>query len=315
MSWRPTAKISTLKKRAEIIDNVRQFFKTRGVLEVETPLLSHATVPDPNIPSFAVPQSQVGHNTPAYCYLQTSPEFAMKRLLAAESESIFQICKAFRRDEISSTHNPEFTMLEWYRTGFDHHQLMSEMDELLQLILDTEQKANRLTYQELFEKHVGINPHKASTEKLSQCAKKNNISIDSELDKDQWLDLLLSYLIQPKLQHPTFVYNYPTSQAALSRINNSVAERFEVFIKGYEIANGFHELSDAKEQNHRFQAELIERKKQGMKTVPIDSQLLSALEHGLPDCAGVALGVDRLVMLALGLSNIKEAISFDFTCS
>lgn len=308
MSWKPTASISTLKRRAKIIDAIRQFFKSRDVLEVETPLLSHASVPDPNIPSFHLSRTPSSKDL----YLQTSPEFAMKRLLAAGSGSIFQINKAFRQGEISKTHNPEFTMLEWYRVGFDHHQLMDEMEELLQLILKTNTPATRLTYQAVFEQHLNINPHEATVNDLKNHAEKNGVSTHSSLTKDEWLDVLFTHLIQHKLDDLTFIYHYPTSQAALARIHQGVAERFEVFAGGYELANGFHELSNAHEQRSRFEADLVKRKQQNADAPVIDEHLLSALEHGLPDCAGVALGVDRLIMLTLEFNDIRDVISFDF---
>lgn len=301
-NWQPTASIASLKQRAAIIKRIRDFFQSREVWEVETPLLSCASIPDPNIPSFALANG---------LYLQTSPEFAMKRLLAANSGDIFQICKAFRHDEVSKTHNPEFTMLEWYRVGFDHHQLMDEMDALLQTLLNTNKPADRLTYQAVFEKTLAINPHTTSTDELKQCAEQHALSIEGTLTKDEWLDVLFTHLIQDALQDVTFIYDYPASQAALARINNGVAERFEVFAKGHELANGFHELADANEQRSRFENDLSKRETLGLSPLPIDKNLLAALEQGLPDCAGVALGIDRLIMLMLDLKHIKDVLSFN----
>ncbi|GAG97774.1 unnamed protein product, partial [marine sediment metagenome] len=203
-SWRPSASIENLKKRAQVIAQIRDFFAKRNVLEVETPLLSNATVTDVHLHSLKTQD----------LYLQTSPEYAMKRLLAVGSGSIFQICKAFRDDENGRLHNLEFTMLEWYRVGFDHHQLMDEMEELLQLILSCG-KAKRYSYQEIFEKFLQINPHRASAKELQNCASEHNINVDVD-DKDTWLQLLMSECIEPNLKDMVFIYDYPASQAALA---------------------------------------------------------------------------------------------------
>ena len=309
MDWQPTATINTLQKRAEILHKIRVFFAERTVLEVETPLLSHAGVTDPHIHSISA--TVFGKKY----YLQTSPEYAMKRLLAAGSGSIYQICKAFRHDETSLLHNPEFTMLEWYRVNFTHHDLMNEMDELLQIILKTP-AAERLSYMAAFEKYAGINPHLATKKELQQCAQKNNIDFrGEELDETGWLDLLMTHCIQPRMQHdrPVFLYDFPVPQSALAKIrdeNPPVASRFEVYFKGIELANGFHELQDAKEQRARFEKNNVYRQHQQMEIIPIDENFLAALEHGLPDCAGVALGVDRLVMLALEKDSIDAVMGF-----
>ncbi len=312
--WRPSATIEMLKARASIIANIRHFFAERGVLEVETPLLSHATVTDPHV--LGIPAlTRVGliENT---FYLQTSPEYAMKRLLAAGSGSIFQICKAFRQGDLGKNHNPEFTMLEWYRLDFDHHTLMDEMDELLQFILKT-LPAERLSYANVFERFIGINPHFTTTEELATYAKQN-INFSGELsDMNAWLNLLFTHCIEPNIaqEKPFFLFDFPVSQAALAKIrteNPPVASRFEVYFKGLELANGFHELQNATEQHKRFENDLIYREKHQLPKVPIDENFLAALENGLPDCSGVALGVDRLIMLALGGNSIKEVVGFDF---
>ena len=308
MTWRPSASINHLRERAQLLKKIRGFFASRDVLEVETPLLCRASVTDPHI-----------HSIPAFShhYLQTSPEYAMKRLLAAGSGSIYQISKAFRQDESGRFHNPEFTMLEWYRLGFDHHDLMDEMDELLQLVLNT-RVADRKSYAEIFHTHLQLDPHQASVGELITCAKQNNLQIDAHIpDRDTWLQLLMSHLIEPQLgkEVPSFIYDFPASQAALARIqpnNPNVASRFEVYVKGIELANGFHELQDATEQRNRFEKNLAERAELGQPEMPIDEFFLSALSHGLPDCAGVALGIDRLAMLASGCENISEVLSFDF---
>ena len=277
-------------------------------MEVETPLMCSASVTDPHILSIEV--------KPNY-FLQTSPEYAMKRLLAAGSGCIYQITKAFRQDEAGHFHNPEFTMLEWYRVGFDHHALMHEMDALLQFTLNT-LPAEKKSYSELFHAHLQLDPHQASLQELRAAAVNNNVQVETEInDRDTWLQLLMSHCIEPLLgkERPCFVYDFPASQAALARIqpgNPPVAARFEVYVQGIELANGFHELQDAQEQRARFEKNLEARKQLGQPHMPIDEFFLSALAHGLPDCAGVALGIDRLAMLAVGTQRISDVLSFDF---
>lgn len=309
--WKPTASIETLKARARILQKIRQFFLDRDVLEVETPSMSHATVTDPYLHSFPVCAKDKTF------YLQTSPEYAMKRLLASGSGSIFQLCKSFRDDEQGRFHNAEFTMLEWYRIGFDHHDLMNEMKDLFKLILG-DCKIEKFSYAELFEKYIDINPHTASLEALRKCAEhylKDRLPNFEINDRDLYMQLLMTEYIESKLSEEelVFIYDYPVTQAALAKIRHDdppVAERFEVYFKGLELANGFHELSDANEQRKRFEKDLQKRRAEGIAEVPIDENLLAALEHGFPDCAGVALGVDRLIMLALQKSHIEEVIAF-----
>lgn len=319
LSWQPSAAISALHQRAVILAEIRSFFAARGVLEVDTPLLAHATVSDPHVIGIHAIFKEIGSNTEKTVYLQTSPEYAMKRLLAAGSGAIYQMCKAFRQGEIGKNHNPEFTMLEWYRPGFDHHALMDEMDALLQQVLKVN-AAERLSYAAVFEKFVGVNPHFASVSELIECARKHNITSFStdETDRNFWLDLLLTHCVEPNLgkQVPLFLYDFPITQAALAKIRHKesppVASRFEVYFKGVELANGFHELQDAKEQRKRFENDLKNRVGMGLGEVPIDEYFLAALEQGIPDCSGVALGVDRLVMLALSMKTVGDVISFDF---
>lgn len=313
-SWRPTSTLETLRARADIISRIRGFFAERGVLEVETPLLSHATVTDPYV--IGIPAMYRAGNQEQIVFLQTSPELAMKRLLAAGSGSIFQMGKAFRQGDVGQNHNPEFTMLEWYRVGFDHHDLMNEMDELLQGVLKTA-PAERLTIAEVFEKYVGINPHVASVEELAACAKQKINLHDEIFDQNTWLDLLFTHCIEPFIgqERPVFLYDFPVSQAALAKIrpeNPPVASRFEVYFKGIELANGFHELLEVHEQRKRFENDLAYRAQHHMPAVSIDENFLAALAHGMPDCAGVALGVDRLVMLALQRDSIADVLSFVF---
>lgn len=306
-SWQPSADIAYLKQRAEILKKIRQFFSERKILEVETPLLCKTTATDPHIASLKIEKLNR--------YLQTSPEFSMKRLLAAGSGSIYQICKAFRDDECGRYHNPEFTMLEWYHVGFGLSALMQEIDELLQFILQTK-PAEKKTYQEIFLQYLNINPHLASLQDLQACAvtQEINYTAAQENDRDTWLHLLLTHCIEPQLgiKQPLFIYDFPASQAALAHIRKTtppIAERFEVFVNGIELANGYHELIDAEEQRKRFMQDLAQRKKMNYPQVPIDENLLAALPL-VPPCAGVALGIDRLMMLAMQSQAIAEVMSF-----
>jgi len=317
-NWQPSASLSNLKLRSQVIDAIRSFFKARQVLEIDTPILCSNTVTDPFISSIPAHVAINQNNKLKTYYLQTSPEYAMKRLLAACPIPIFQITKSFRQGEIGHNHNPEFTMLEWYRPHYDHHQLMDEMDELLQSILCC-QKAIRKTYADLFFDILQINPHQVELNHLKDCARKHHIHLANEVtDKDTWLDLLMSHCIEPKLlgDRPFFIYDFPASQAALARIKKgdpSVAMRFEVYAQGRELANGFYELQDAHEQRLRFETNLLKRNELGLDELPIDEYFLSALNTGLPDCSGVALGVDRLIMLVAESDNIQDILSFDFS--
>lgn len=318
-NWKPSANMSSLKRRAEIITQIRQFFAQRQVLEVDTPAMSHATVTDVHLHTF-----QTEFVGPEYAggqklYFMTSPEFHMKRLLAAGSGCIYQIAKAFRNEENGRFHNPEFTLLEWYRLGFDHHTLMDEMDALLQLVLGGE-KAERVTYQNAFLTVLGVCPLESSLDELKTSAAMLGLQdiADKETDRDTLLQLLFSIGIEPKIgQHtPVFVYDFPASQAALAKINQTdprVADRFEVYFKGIELANGFHELDDAKEQLARFEQDNIKREQMGLSAQPIDYHLIEALKHGLPACAGVALGIDRLIMLATDNKHIDDVTAFTFS--
>lgn len=314
-AWQPTASLCNLKLRAEILKKIRQFFEQKNVLEVETPLICQTTATDPHLTSFEthLKSSPIGN---VKLYLQTSPEFAMKRLLAAGYGSIYQIGKAFRNGELGQKHNPEFTILEWYRTGFTHFDLMDEMDELLTLILKTA-KADRLSYEELFDSYFGVNPHTCSLDTLKQLIVKYNLIFDDveSDDKNMFLDLLLTHLIEPELGSfkPIFIYDYPESQAALAKVNCKtdyrVGERFEVYFKGWELANGYHELANGEEQLKRFAQDNQMRMQKGLDSIPVDSRLVNALDF-FPDCAGVALGLDRLICLAAETNDISEVIAF-----
>jgi EF-P lysine aminoacylase GenX len=383
--------------RAEVFSKIRAFFAERGLLEVETPLLASAPVTDLHLAALSTCYRGPGYDGGRRLWLQTSPEFAMKRLLAAGSGPIYQLCKAFRDGEAGSRHNPEFTILEWYRPGWDHHRLMDEVAELFAVVLGSgggdrvdntrlvggvfrprdqpvegrhrdpaashleghddahvrdavdrgsgsgsgsgsgnepipygddgvkpsrphalkSGRAEWLTYAEAFQRHIGIDPHTASSADLASRSAEllNGPPPDLGDDRDAWLDLLMSHAVEPELGRggPTFIYDYPASQAALAKIRAGtppVAERFEAWIEGVELANGYHELTDPAEQRTRFETDLAARRDRDLPEVPVDHRLLAAMEHGLPDCAGVALGVDRLVMLAAGADRIDEVIAF-----
>ncbi len=249
-------------------------------------------------------------------YLQTSPEFAMKRLLAAGSGPIYQVCRAFRDAESGRLHNPEFTLLEWYRPGFDHHALMDELDTLMDRVLGSAGTTRRLTYRDAFVEHGGLDVFEASTPALLARAEDSGLTLsgDSPAERDMLLDFLFSHTVQPALRDGrVYVYDFPASQAALARVRATqppVAERFELFLNGIEIANGYHELADADEQRRRFAADGAARKRLGLAQMPVDERLLAALAHGLPDCAGVAVGLERLFMIAAGESSIDAMMAF-----
>ena len=312
--WQPSATIDALRRRAGIINRIREFFAERGVLEVDTPSLSHAAVSDPFLHPFATEYVPEGGGQAAMLYLHTSPEYPMKRLLAAGSGAIWQLCKVYRNGEIGRRHNPEFSMLEWYRPGFDHHQLMDEVDALVRAVLAGE-SARRVTYAAVFAEHTGLDIHQCSDADLQSLAAAR-CGFQGELSRDGYLNLLFSECVEPRLQAPTLVYAFPASQAALVRVVEGddrvpSAARFEMFVKGMELANGYFELTDADEQLRRFEADQAQREALGIAALPIDIPLVDALRSGMPSCAGVALGVDRLVMLALGASTIGEVIAFD----
>jgi len=295
-----------------MLKSIRAFFDARDVLEVETPLLASAGNTDPHIESL-----QTVFRDQSY-YLNTSPEFAMKRMLAAYGESIFQICKAFRDEELGPMHNPEFSMLEWYRPGFDLLQLMDEVEALVLALFDKEREAFiRLGYAQAFEQ-FGLEPYLATASDCRNCAIKYGIEqpVGLEDEKDEWLDWLMTQLILPSLPSDqfTFIYDYPASQCALARLKINeqgvtVASRFELFYGETELANAFHELTLVDEQRQRFQAQNEIRLAENKPEIKIDEQLLSALEYGLPDCSGVALGLDRLLMVLSGSSSIDEVLT------
>ncbi len=313
--WRPGADVAVLQQRARMLQQLRAFFAQREVLEVETPILQRQAVTDVHIDSLRVPLA--GRDG----YLHTSPEYPMKRLLAADSGPIYQVCKVFRAGEAGRRHNPEFTLLEWYRPGFDHHALMQELDDLIRELLAGSflmDETLKLSYRQLFQQTLQLDPFTCSVGDLQQQARQQHIDIVNypDMDRDSWLDLLLTHAIEPQLpaNRPVFIYDYPASQGALARLQQqndiTVASRFELYLGGLELANGYHELQDPIEQRQRFERDQQQRRQQGRFVPDLDEKFLAALEHGLPDCAGVALGLDRLLMLASGKDDIRDVLSF-----
>lgn len=317
--WQPSASIETLRARAELFRYIREFFQQRSVLEVDTPVMSHCAVSDPFIDSIELNyHASVGQER-VPLYLQTSPEYAMKRLLAAGSGAIYQMSKVFRNGEYGNRHNPEFTMLEWYRPGMTDSELMDEISELVCPILDLAE-IERVTYSDLFDRYLGIRPESLSaTELKSETLKHLEIELDDE-DRDTWLNLLMSHVIEPQLKQTqaVFVTDYPASQAALARLRTrqdgvEVAARFELFVNGVELANGYYELTDWQEQQSRLEADQQQRALLDLPQRPLDTRLVSALKAGMPECSGVALGVDRLLMLAQKSESIASVLPFDHT--
>jgi lysyl-tRNA synthetase class 2 len=312
--------LDAIHARARLLERIRTFFRLAGVLEVETPVCSFHGTTDPAIESMTTHFAGPGHAGGRPLHLHTSPEFAMKRLLAAGSGSIYQICHVYRNGELGRLHNPEFSLLEWYRPDYDHHRLMDEVAALVRAVAGVELEEWRVSYADLFLEHVGLEPHEADWPALRARALELGVSGAVDLDlpgRDAWLDLVLTHYIEPRMPQNvmTFVYDYPASQAALSRVRPGrppVAERFELYLGGMELANGFHELTDAVEQRARFEAERAVRVARRQQPVPMDTHLLAALEAGVPDCAGVALGIDRLLMWLTGSQHIDQVLTFPF---
>ena len=322
--FRPSASLETLKRRAELLKQVRRFFDDRGFLEVETPLLSHDVVVDRHLDPLAVTlfddprEPSVGPTL----WLQTSPEFAMKRLLAGGAMAIYQVCKAFRGGgESGLRHNPEFTMVEWYRVGDDYAAGRQLLSDLAEAILERG-PAEQLTFREAFLRFAGVDPHTASISELIQAAVSRGVIGPADAaryaadgDRDAAIDLVLTQLVEDKLGRgrPTIIYDYPATQSALARVRQDdvpVAERFELYVEGVELANGYHELLDAAVLRERNRLNNALRSADGKPELPIESRLLAAMDAGLPPCSGVALGFDRLVMLAVGASSIGEVLAF-----
>ena len=323
MSYIATGSLSVLRQRAAMLAAIRAFFAARGVLEVETPALSPSGVTDPALENVTAVVNSLGG---APQYLHTSPEFAMKRLLAAGSGDIYQLCRVFRDDELGRWHQPEFTLLEWYRIGWDDEQLMTEVEALLATAVAAAGNAAsspaidgsvRTTYADAIERVLDVRPE-APTNVLVRRLEAAGIDVPQELTHDAVLDLAFGTLVVARFDPTrfTFVCDYPASQAALARIKTTeppVAARFEVFAGGIELANGFHELTDANEQRRRFVADHAARRNAQRHVPPIDEAFLAALAAGLPDCAGVAVGIDRLVALATNQSNVAATLSFAHT--
>lgn len=316
--WRPSAALPALRARAELLAVIRAFFSAAQVMEVETPLLAKAAGTDPAIEPLRTCYTGPAHGRGLPLYLQTSPEYHMKRLLAAGSGAIYQISRAFRDGEYGARHNPEFTLLEWYRPGFDHHALMAEVATLVQQVMGKALPVVSRSYQSLFLARYGIDPLICTAAELQAVALADGLSgADSlVLDKDGWLDLLLTHGIEQDLGRGelTFVTDYPASQAVLARLNpedGRTAARFELYLAGLELANGFWELADHQEQRDRFEADRRQRAVSGLSDIPLDEAFLSALAHGLPDCAGVAVGLDRLLMCRIEATRLADVLAFD----
>ncbi|HAY17132.1 MAG TPA: elongation factor P lysine(34) lysyltransferase [Halomonas sp.] len=319
LNWQPTATIGTLRERARLIATVRAFFAARGIWEVETPVLGQGGSTDVHLVSLSsLARTDKGQRK---LWLQTSPEFHMKRLLAADSGPIFQLAKSFRDGEVGARHNIEFTMLEWYRPGFTLAQLIEETTALVEHVLpQSPGPVVYYRYRELFHRHLEVDPFTTSLVTLrSLAAERGNMSAQAlaEEGRDTCLDLLMGMVIEPTLgqQELSVVVDYPASQAALARRHQDadgewVASRFELYLNGIELANGYDELTDAEEQRQRFDADNAERRRLGLPEVDVDAHLLAALEQGLPASSGVALGLDRLIQLALGKARLEEVLAF-----
>ena len=317
--WQPVCSVGLLRLRAAILAEVRDFFSSRKVLEVETPLLSHHVGTDPNL-SFFDCQFEFT-SKPSQLFLQTSPEFAMKRLLASGSGSIFQICKAFRNGELGRYHNPEFTLLEWYRVGFDLDDLMTEIVQLMELLLRDRVKINKvlkINYRDIFFQYTGLDALDFSLNSYRACAEKLNLPDAAGLcgeDHPQWLDYLFSEVVQTAMQQDCLylIYNYPACLPSLARhcvSEPALVERVELFFAGIELGNGYFELTDVEIQEQRFDQEIRFRDVHGLPPVAKDRRLLAALQSGLPDCSGMAIGLDRLLMLASGQKSIAQTLAF-----
>jgi elongation factor P--(R)-beta-lysine ligase len=310
--WRPTASRERLALRATLLARTRAFFAARAVMEVDTPALVNAAVTDTHIHSVAVDVS-----AGVRMFLHTSPEYAMKRLLAAGMGDIYQICHVVRGFEQSRVHNTEFTLVEWYRLGFDLGALMEEVEALVRELCRThpalQVPARRLSYREVFRRHTGLDPLDATRAQLLEVIAP--LGYRTPGGRDELLDLIMGALIGPELGHDclTFIHGYPASQAALARLDPldpRTAHRFELYMAGVELANGFHELAVADEQRARFAQDLRDRQQRGLPAPAMDERLLAALAAGLPECAGVAVGFDRVLMLAAGAAHIEEVLPF-----
>ena len=320
-AWQPTAGIEALRLRARLNAAVRGFFAERGVLEVETPVLSVAGNTEPNIASFALEFSGRTDGAPRTRWLRTSPEYPLKRLLAAGIGDCYELGRVFRDGEAGVRHNPEFSLLEWYRVGWDEHRLAMEASELVRMALGLvgrDATIASIQYRDLYQTRLGLDPFLASEQELRNAL--GDVAIDPHgLVRDDWLDLLMTHRLQPDFDPATLlvVHDWPASQCALAQVRTgadgiAIAERFELYLGPVELANGYHELRDADAQRARFERDLVTRTSRADPLPPLDERLLAALAHGLPQCAGVALGVDRLLMAMLGTDRIADVLAFDF---
>jgi lysyl-tRNA synthetase class 2 len=319
--WRPSAAADALRLRGRLNAAIREFFAERGVLEVETPVMSAAGNSEPNIASFATEFSGRTDGAPRTRWLRTSPEYPLKRLLAAGIGDCYELGRVFRDGEAGGRHNPEFTLLEWYRLGWNHQRLAGETAELVRMALalvGRDASLAQVAYRDLYHARLGLDPFLASEAELRNAL--GDVAIDPDgLNRDDWLDLLMTHRLQPAFDPATMlvVHDWPASQCALARLRTGdddiqVAERFELYLGPFELANGYHELRDADEQRARFERDRSVRAARGAIQPPLDEHLLSALAHGLPQCAGVALGMDRLLMAMLGTDRIADVLAFDF---
>ncbi|MGH8085125.1 MAG: EF-P lysine aminoacylase EpmA [Lysobacter sp.] len=322
LDWQPTASFDTLRLRAALNARIRIFFAERDVTEVETPVMSVAGNTEPNIASFSLQFSGRTDGASRTRWLRTSPEYPLKRLLAAGFGDCYELGRVFRDGEAGGRHNPEFSMLEWYRAGWDHRQLVEETAALVNAALalvGREAGLEQTRYRDLYRERLGLDPMTASDEQLRLAL--GDTAIDPEgLTRDDWLDLLMTHRLQPQFRSDQMlaIHDYPASQCALARLRDDgegtpVAERFELYLGPLELANGYHELTDVVEQGARFERDGERRRERGDVVPPADDRLLAGLAEGLPDCAGVALGVDRLMMAMLQTDRIADVLAFDFS--
>jgi lysyl-tRNA synthetase class 2 len=317
--WRPTAAIETLRLRAQLLARARDYFAASGTLEVETPALVRAAVTDVHLESLRVVDDAAGGATVGF--LQTSPEYAMKRLLCAGAPDIYQVCRVFRAGERGGRHNPEFTMIEWYRLGIDHHALMRDVERLVHSLLQPHRAfgpSEFVTYSEAFQRALGIDPLRAPLAGIIAALHRRGValpeSMRNDADRDDVLDLAMGTVVAASLptDRLTFLHDFPASQAALAQVHGEVAARFEAFWGSLELANGFHELGAAPEQQARFRADIARRRSNRQPDRTADERFITALAHGLPACSGVALGFDRLVMVAARAASIDEVVAFPY---
>jgi len=317
--WRPTATLDVLRLRAELLARTRHYFESTGALEVETPALVRAPVTDVHLDALRVVDD--GSAGATVGFLHTSPEYAMKRLLCAGAPDIYQVCHAFRASERGRRHNPEFTMIEWYRHGLDHHALMRDVEALIRALLAGLREpppSVSISYRDAFREAIGVDPLEGSIQRIAAALERHGVALPASMRaapaRDDVLDLAMGTVVADSFapDRLTFLYDFPASQAALAQVRGAVASRFEAFWGPLELANGFHELGVANEQRARFDADRAERRANAQPERSIDERFLAALGHGLPPCAGVALGFDRLVMVASGAQSIDDVVAFPF---